>query len=78
MKFTDGYWLMRRGCTPRFAAEVADVRAGVSRMTLHAPVKHVTRRGGTAAAPSSRCPAPARAWGRSAGTARCWNSPPAS
>jgi len=51
MKFTDGYWLMRPGCTPRFATEVADVRADEHRMTLYAPVKHVTRRGGTLNSP---------------------------
>jgi hypothetical protein len=47
MKFTDGYWLMRPGCTARYATDIADVRADAHRMTLYAPVKHVTRRGGT-------------------------------
>ncbi|SDP75054.1 alpha-D-xyloside xylohydrolase [Streptomyces sp. cf386] len=51
MKFTDGYWLMRPGCTARYATEVADVRAGDHRMTLYAPVKHVTRRGQTLNSP---------------------------
>ncbi|MBT2469305.1 alpha-xylosidase [Streptomyces sp. ISL-66] len=46
MKFTDGYWLMRPGVTTRYAAEVADVRADEHRMTLYAPVKHVSSRGG--------------------------------
>ncbi|GAA3900759.1 hypothetical protein GCM10023084_61490 [Streptomyces lacrimifluminis] len=51
MKFTDGYWLMRPGCTARFATDVADVRADEHRMTLHAPVEDVTRRGGTLNSP---------------------------
>ncbi|ELP66518.1 alpha-xylosidase [Streptomyces turgidiscabies] len=51
MKFTDGYWLMRPGVTARFATEVTDVRADEHRMTLFAPVKHVTRRGGTLNSP---------------------------
>ncbi|WBO61600.1 alpha-xylosidase [Streptomyces camelliae] len=51
MKFTDGYWLMRPGCTARYATEVADVRADDHRMTLYAPVKHVTRRGDTLNSP---------------------------
>ncbi|MGW6908242.1 alpha-xylosidase [Streptomyces sp. NPDC054940] len=51
MKFTDGYWLMRPGCTARYATEVADVRADDHRMTLYAPVKHVTRRGQTLNSP---------------------------
>ncbi|MDQ0596490.1 alpha-D-xyloside xylohydrolase [Streptomyces canus] len=51
MKFTDGYWLMRPGCTARYAAEVADVRADDHRLTLYAPVKHVSRRGQTLNSP---------------------------
>ncbi|MER5542184.1 alpha-xylosidase [Streptomyces sp. NPDC002589] len=51
MKFTDGYWLMRPGCTARHATEVADVRADDQRMTLCAPVKHVSRRGDTLNSP---------------------------
>jgi alpha-D-xyloside xylohydrolase len=51
MKFTDGYWLMRPGCTARYAAEVADVRADDHRMTLYAPVKQVSRRGQTLNSP---------------------------
>ncbi|MEU5889041.1 alpha-xylosidase [Streptomyces sp. NPDC047461] len=51
MKFTDGYWLMRPGCTARYAAEVADVRAEDHRLTLYAPVKHVNRRGQTLNSP---------------------------
>ncbi|MFE0458824.1 alpha-xylosidase [Kitasatospora sp. NPDC058965] len=51
MKFTDGYWLMRPGCTARYAAEVADVRADEHRMTLYAPVKHVRGRGDTLNSP---------------------------
>ncbi|RAG80899.1 alpha-xylosidase [Streptacidiphilus pinicola] len=51
MKFTDGYWLMRPGCTARFAAEVADIRADEHRLTLYAPVKHVRGRGDTLNSP---------------------------
>ncbi|AUG81814.1 alpha-glucosidase [Kitasatospora sp. MMS16-BH015] len=51
MKFTDGYWLMRPGVTARYAAEVADLRAGADRMTLYAPVKPVRGRGDTLNSP---------------------------
>ncbi|AZQ39816.1 alpha-xylosidase [Streptomyces cyaneochromogenes] len=51
MKFTDGYWLMRPGCTARHATEVGDVRVDDHRMTLYAPVKHVSRRGQTLNSP---------------------------
>ncbi|OMI35749.1 alpha-xylosidase [Streptomyces sparsogenes] len=51
MKFTDGYWLMRPGCTARYATEVADIHADDHRMTLYAPVKHVSRRGQTLNSP---------------------------
>ncbi|MDH6222446.1 alpha-xylosidase [Streptomyces pseudovenezuelae] len=47
MKFTDGYWLARPGCTARYAAEVSDVQADEQRLTLYAPVKHVRHRGDT-------------------------------
>lgn len=47
MKFTDGYWLPRPGCTARYAAEVSDVQADEQRLTLYAPVKHVRHRGDT-------------------------------
>ncbi|MEU1663970.1 alpha-xylosidase [Streptomyces sparsogenes] len=51
MKFTDGYWLMRPGCTARYATEVADLHADDHRMTLYAPVKHVSQRGQTLNSP---------------------------
>ncbi|MES4907687.1 MULTISPECIES: alpha-xylosidase [unclassified Streptomyces] len=51
MKFTDGYWLMRPGRTARYATEVADIHADDHRMTLYAPVKHVSRRGQTLNSP---------------------------
>ena len=51
MKFTDGYWLMQPGVTAHHAAEIADVRADEHRVTLHAPVKHVTGRGDTLNSP---------------------------
>lgn len=51
MKFTDGYWLVRPGCTARCATEIADVRSDEHRMILYAPVKHVTRRGATLNSP---------------------------
>ncbi|MEH0421510.1 hypothetical protein [Streptomyces sp. B21-083] len=46
---------------PRFATEVADVRADEHRMTLFAPVKHVSRRGGTLKSPLL--------------TVECWSRP---
>ncbi|MER5935771.1 alpha-xylosidase [Streptomyces sp. NPDC001928] len=51
MKFTDGYWLMRPGCTARYATEIADARVDDHRMTLYAPVEHVSRRGQTLNSP---------------------------
>ncbi|MET8213773.1 alpha-xylosidase [Streptomyces sp. NPDC005373] len=62
MKFTDGYWLMRPGCTARHAAEVADHRAEEHRLTLYAPVKHVRGRGDTLNSPllTVECWSPAK------------------
>jgi alpha-D-xyloside xylohydrolase len=51
LKFTDGHWLMRPGCTARYATGVADVRAEEHRMTLYAPVKQVRGRGDTLNSP---------------------------
>lgn len=73
MKFTDGYWLMRPGRTARYATEVADIHADDHRMTLYAPVKHVSRRGQTLNSPLRTVRTPARY----AGTERCWSCPPA-
>ncbi|MFI5754619.1 alpha-xylosidase [Streptomyces sp. NPDC051569] len=51
MKFTDGYWQMRPGVTPRYAAEVADAAVTENDVTLYAPVKRVTDRGHTLNSP---------------------------
>ncbi|ARQ67665.1 alpha-xylosidase [Streptomyces marincola] len=47
MKFTDGYWLMRDGVTASFAKQVADTQVSDDRLTFHAAVRPVERRGHT-------------------------------
>ncbi|WP_129843634.1 alpha-xylosidase [Streptomyces sp. RFCAC02] len=51
MKFTDGYWLMRDGVRASFAKEVAAVHPEADRLTLHAAVRPVRRRGDTLNSP---------------------------
>ncbi|NJQ07874.1 alpha-xylosidase [Streptomyces lonarensis] len=51
MKFTDGYWLNREGVRTSYATEVRDARAEDGRLTLHAAVRKVERRGNTLNAP---------------------------
>ncbi|WP_103528339.1 alpha-xylosidase [Streptomyces sp. SM12] len=51
MKFTDGYWLAREGVKTSYATEIADARAADGRLTLHAAVRRVERRGHTLNAP---------------------------
>ncbi len=45
MKFTSGYWLVRKEITPLYAVEYADHRISGSELTVYAPEKHITGRG---------------------------------
>jgi len=47
MKFTDGYWQMRRGVTPYFPAQVHSVFADSDSLTILAPTKKIQHRGDT-------------------------------
>jgi alpha-D-xyloside xylohydrolase len=47
MKFTDGYWEIRKGCTPHFAVQVHEVEADASSLTVYAPTRRLTHRGDT-------------------------------
>jgi alpha-D-xyloside xylohydrolase len=51
MKFTDGYWHMRRGFEPRFATQVHDIEPGSDALTVYAPTNNVRSRGDTLGAP---------------------------
>ena len=45
MKFTDGYWCMKKEMSPLFAVEYADSRINGSELTIYAPGKHIGNRG---------------------------------
>lgn len=45
MKFTSGYWLVRKEITPLYAVEYADHRISGNELTVYAPEKHITGRG---------------------------------
>jgi alpha-D-xyloside xylohydrolase len=47
MKFTDGYWQMRKGATPYYAAQVHDVELDNDSLTVYAPTKKLQGRGDT-------------------------------
>ncbi len=47
MKFTDGYWETRPGCTPHFAAQLHEAVAGPDSLTLYAATKKLNGRGDT-------------------------------
>ena len=47
MKFTDGYWHMRPGVTPHWAAQVHDVEIEEDGFTVYAPTKRLAGRGDT-------------------------------
>ncbi|MFJ8096506.1 alpha-xylosidase [Streptomyces griseofuscus] len=51
MKFTDGFWRVRDGVHIDYATDVRDVRMESKRITVHAAVQRVTRRGDTLNAP---------------------------
>jgi alpha-D-xyloside xylohydrolase len=47
MKFTDGYWLMRQGYVPYFAAQAYDIETDSASLTVYAPTRKVNQRGDT-------------------------------
>lgn len=47
MKFTHGYWQMRPGVTPHFAAQVHAVEIDSDSLTIYAPTKRLQHRGDT-------------------------------
>ena len=47
MKFTDGFWQMRAGMTPHYAAQVYEVDVETDSLTVYAPTKKLTGRGDT-------------------------------
>src|SRR4026208_2617059 len=47
MKFTDGFWQMRAGMTPHYAAQVNEVSVEKDSSTVYAPTKKLSARGDT-------------------------------
>jgi alpha-D-xyloside xylohydrolase len=47
MKFTDGYWMMRKDHEPNFAAQAYDLEADDNSLTVYAPTQKVIQRGDT-------------------------------
>src|SRR5436190_1856550 len=47
MKFTDGYWQIRPGMIPYYAAQVHDLEIDPASITVYAPTKKLTGRGDT-------------------------------
>jgi alpha-D-xyloside xylohydrolase len=47
MKFTDGYWQMRTGMTPHYAAQAHEVAIESAAITVYAPTKKLTGHGDT-------------------------------
>jgi len=47
MKFTDGYWQIRPGMTPHYAAQVHDIEINNDTLTVYAPTKKLNGRGDT-------------------------------
>ncbi|MBN2085200.1 MAG: alpha-xylosidase [Anaerolineales bacterium] len=47
MKFTDGYWSLRKGITARYPVQVWEVETGSDSLTVYAPTKPIARRGDT-------------------------------
>ncbi|MEP7135261.1 MAG: alpha-xylosidase [Chloroflexota bacterium] len=47
MKFTDGYWQMRKDVTPYYAAQVHDMEIEKDTLTVYAPTKKLQGRGDT-------------------------------
>ena len=61
VKFTDGYWQLRRGVQARYPAEAYDVTAEPDALTVYAPTRRITTRGDTLNEPmvTVRCTSPA-------------------
>jgi alpha-D-xyloside xylohydrolase len=47
MKFTDGYWMMRAGHTPHYAAQAYDVERDGEALVVYAPTKPILHRADT-------------------------------
>jgi alpha-D-xyloside xylohydrolase len=47
MKFTDGYWQMRPGCTPFYATQVRDIETTPETLTIYATTRKIENRGDT-------------------------------
>ena len=47
MKFTDGYWQIRKGITPHYPAQVHEVEIELEAMTVYAPTKKLVTRADT-------------------------------
>ena len=47
MKFTDGYWQMRKGVTPSYAAQAHEIEVEKDVLTVYAPTKKLQGRGDT-------------------------------
>jgi alpha-D-xyloside xylohydrolase len=47
MKFTDGFWQMRQGFTPHYAAQVHDLETDSDSITVYTPTKKLGHRGDT-------------------------------
>ena len=47
MKFSDGYWQMRPGCTPFYAAQVHEVELTPDSLTVYAATRKLEQRGNT-------------------------------
>jgi len=45
MKFTDGYWLLRKGVSAFHPAQAYEIEAGSDSLTVYAPTKRITGRG---------------------------------
>lgn len=44
MKFTNGFWHIRKGITPQYAVEYIDHRIAGKELTIYVPIKHVSDR----------------------------------
>ena len=51
MKFTDGYWQMRKGMTPYYAAQAHEIEIANDSLTVYAPTKKLQGRGDTLSLP---------------------------
>ena len=47
MKFTNGYWQMRAGYTPHYAAQAYDIENDPNSLTVYAPTRKIQQRGDT-------------------------------